>query len=112
MHRLGSLIFLIAVASSLVCGQAQPGSISIRARSAFPDEKVNPLTRKRFYLFAGGLAENKGMTDRVHNTPAQSRDCFYASQKASACLVDWLRQLNCESVFCRTVTQEDVGRVP
>jgi len=27
-------------------------------------------------------------------------------------MMDWLRAQNCESVFCRTVTQDDVGRVP
>jgi hypothetical protein len=70
------------------------------------------LARKRFFLYAGGLTENKALIDTLKATEITSRNCFYADAKASPCLITWLEEENCESPFCRKITEADVARVP
>ena len=104
------LLALLACASvPAVRAQAAPtvGSILIQGK---PVGKLS-LARKRFFLFRGGLAENAPLIDRIKNAKPVSRDCYYASAKASACFVAWLQQENCETPFCRVVKKEDIASV-
>ena len=48
--------------------------------------KVEKIKRKRFYLFRGGLAENKPLVDRIKTATPTSRNCFYCNAQASP---DW-----------------------
>lgn len=70
------------------------------------------LARKRFFLYSGTLSENKALVDAVKAADITSRNCYYAGAKASACLINWLEEENCESPFCRKITQDDVASVP
>lgn len=76
------------------------------------DRTTKPLTRKRFYLFAGGLTENKPLLDRLKTLEINSRDCFYVGLKASPCFLAWLRAENCETPFCRVIKRDDIAGVP
>ena len=42
----------------------------------------------------------------------RTRDCFYQSLGASEPLIKWLRQGDCESVYCREIEAADVEAVP
>ena len=74
--------------------------------------KQERLKRKRFYLFRGGLAENKALVDRLRSAEFVSRDCFYCGLKASAEFRAWLKVEDCESPFCREITADDAAKVP
>lgn len=104
---------ILAIACAVPASLAQVGAITIKGKGVKGLDKTrSPLARKRFYLFGGGLKENQPLIDRIKAAEITSRDCFYTEAKASACLIRWLQQENCESPFCRAVNQEDVARVP
>lgn len=80
-----------------------------RIRVAGKTEKV---TRKRFYLFRGGLEENKALVDRLRSAVYTSKDCYYCRVKASPEFVAWLKAQDCESPYCRSISEEDTKKVP
>lgn len=109
--RLSAILLVLTCASS-VRMSAPAGAIVIKGKGVKSADKTrSPLARKRFYLFAGGLKENQTLVDRIKATEIVSRDCYYTQAKASACLIRWLQEENCESPFCRTVKQTDVAQV-
>ncbi len=88
------------------------GSVLVRGKNVRGTDRTKiPLSRKRFYLFAGGLAKNKDIIDRIRASEITSRDCFYTGLQASPCFIAWLKQENCESPFCRGVKREDIQGV-
>lgn len=90
------------------------GSVVVKGRSvnAGDAKKTPSLTRKRFYIFAGDLKDNAALVDRIKGTEITSRNCYYSKLNASACFIDWLRQENCETPFCRPVERGDLANVP
>jgi hypothetical protein len=88
-----------------------PGALEVRSRVTIAG-KQEKLVRKRFYLFRGGLEENKTLVEKLKATDFISRDCFYTRLKASAQFICWLKTNNCESPYCRKVTKEDIESVP
>lgn len=78
------------------------GVIRLRVRPKV-DGKARGLARKRFFLVRGGLAENAALVERVNQRGIVSRDCFYREAGASEQLVAWLKEGDCESVYCREV---------
>lgn len=104
------LVPLFAVSSALA--QAVPsGSLEVTGRIKIGKE-TEKVTRKRFYLFRGGLADNKPLIDRLKAAKVDSRDCFYCNIKASREYIEWLKSGNCESPFCRSITAADIAKVP
>ena len=108
--RLGvSAVILAAAAAAQI---VQPlGSLEVSGRVKI-DGKQEKLSRKRFYLIRGGLAENKALVDRLGTAHIESRDCFYSRVEASPEFICWLRAENCESPYCRDISAEDIERVP
>lgn len=107
------LIVLGACALTVLPQRAGEGTILIKGRSVNAGDKDKPsLTRKRFFVFAGGLKDNAELVDRIRSAEITSRDCFYTEAGASPCLIKWLQEENCESVFCRKVEQSEIARVP
>ena len=108
-----ALLFTVPYTAAL--GQPRPtgaGAILVRGLGVKGTAGKPALARKRFFLYAGGLTENKALIDTLKATEITSRNCFYSEAKASPCLISWLEQENCESPFCRKVTEADVARVP
>jgi hypothetical protein len=73
------------------------------------------LSRKRFFLIKGSLEQNKSVVDEITRRSFISRDCFYRGAGASEQLINWLRENDCESVYCRELQPTDVegsGAVP
>lgn len=64
------------------------------------------LARKRFFLMRGSLDDNRNLIERIKQTTAPSRECYYRSKGASEALIRWLRENDCESVYCREVDEK------
>lgn len=104
------LVPLIAISSALA--QDTPkGSLEVTGRIKIGKE-TEKVTRKRFYLFRGGLGDNKPLIDRIKAAKVVSRDCFYCDLKASREYIEWLKTGNCESPFCRSISAADIAKVP
>ena len=73
------------------------------------------LSRKRFFLIKGSLEQNKTLVDEMLRRPFISRDCYYRGAGASEALINWLRDNDCESVYCRELQPGEVegpGAIP
>lgn len=110
----GSILFSLLVVPLLFCGKAaaqETGSLDVtgRVRIGKSQEKI---VRKRFYLFKGGLAANKELVERIKNSQSTTRDCFYCRLKASPEYIAWLAAEDCESPYCREITEKDIAKVP
>jgi hypothetical protein len=66
------------------------------------------LSRKRFFLIKGSLEQNKTLIEAMDRQPLTTRDCYYTRAGASASLLSWLKDNDCESVYCRELVAEDV----
>jgi hypothetical protein len=64
------------------------------------------LPRKRFFLVKGSLDENRNLIEKIKQTTAPSRECYYRRKGASEALIRWLRENDCESVYCREVEEK------
>ena len=66
------------------------------------------FSRKRFFLIKGSLEQNKSIAESIDQHRALTRDCYYTSIGASSALISWLKEGDCESVYCRGIEREDV----
>jgi hypothetical protein len=71
-------------------------------------EAPKGLSRKRFFLIKGSLEQNKSVLDELQRRPFISRDCYYRGAGASEQLLKWLRDNDCELVYCRELQPADV----
>jgi len=115
-----ALVFCVATLAMAQIPTAPPadarGVIRLRVRVATGDgAKAAGLSRKRFFLIKGSLEENKILIQNIEHQSVISRDCYYRGIGASDALIAWLKQKDCESVYCREVEPEDIdgaGAVP
>ncbi|HKY44644.1 MAG TPA: hypothetical protein VJM50_16255 [Pyrinomonadaceae bacterium] len=85
------------------------GVLRLRVRVKADDTaQMRGLARKRFFLIPGTLEQNRALIDAVERQPLVTRDCYYKKLSASAALIDWLKQADCESVHCRSVERDFV----
>jgi len=106
-------ILLLAVMAlmPLVIGhsQNQTGVLRLRARVKLSDATpLRGLARKRFFLVPGSLEQNRALIDAIERQPVVTRDCYYQKNGASPALIEWLKDADCESVYCREIEQEFV----
>lgn len=81
----------------------------IRLKVKFKSGDVTKeLARKRFFLIKGSLDENKSLIERFKQTEVMSRECYYRSKGASEALIKWLKDNDCDSVYCREVEEKYV----
>jgi hypothetical protein len=114
MQRVLCLAVLLVLAGLAIC-QTTPGPaangrgvIRLRVRVAVETPtKARGLSRKRFFLIKGTKEENKALLQSFEQRAPISRDCYYRGIGASEALLTWLRQSDCESVYCREVEQKD-----
>ena len=83
------------------------GVIRLRVRLKI-GEATRGLSRKRFFLIKGTLADNKALIESIEQRPVVSRDCYYRGIGASDALIHWLKENDCESVYCREVEEKDL----
>lgn len=110
----GVLLICLAV---IVLGQT-PAAVPAGARGVIrlrvrvgEGTKARGLSRKRFFLIKGSREDNKSLLQSIEQQPIVSRDCYYRSIGASEELITWLKQSDCESVYCREVEQKDIEGV-
>ncbi|HEY6189561.1 MAG TPA: hypothetical protein VIW80_18050 [Pyrinomonadaceae bacterium] len=113
------LRLLSALALGLLCvasGAAQspattpqtPTGVLIRLRVRPRVEgKERGLARKRFFLIRGGRAENQALIENLERSQPPSLECYYRSIGASEALIRWLKENDCESVYCREIDESD-----
>jgi hypothetical protein len=106
-----STIGFLALVATLVAHTQIPqtarGVIRLKVRYKSGDA-TRELPRKRFFLIKGSVDENKSLIERIKQTNMPSRGCYYQSNGASAALLKWLRDNDCESVYCREIEDKYV----
>lgn len=118
-HRISKRALSLALAfciTTLAIAQTQTtppsdsrGVVRLRVRVGIGDgAKAQGLARKRFYLIKGSLADNQSLIKRLDDQTVVSRDCYYRNIGASDALIAWLKQNDCESVYCREVEEKNI----
>jgi hypothetical protein len=79
--------------------------VKVKADDSAP---LRGLSRKRFFLIPGSLEQNRALLTAIEQQALTTRDCFYKKHGASAALIDWLRDGDCESVYCRSIEKDFV----
>jgi hypothetical protein len=104
LRALISLALLMAVTGVLAQQTSQTGVLRLRVRVKADDAApLRGLARKRFFLVPGTLEQNRPLIDAIERQPLATRDCYYKKLNASDALINWLKEGDCESVYCRTV---------
>jgi len=76
----------------------------IRLKVKFKSGDVTKeLPRKRFFLIKGSLGDNKTLIEKIKQTDVISRECYYRGKGASEALINWLKENDCDSVYCREI---------
>lgn len=83
------------------------GVLRLRVRVKLGDA-TRGLARKRFFLIKGSLEQNKALVETMQRQPLITRDCYYRQAGASNELINWLKENDCESVYCRELEAGDV----
>ena len=123
--RVGILlvVFLFAISPLLpICLAQTPAAPPVGARGVIRlrvrpkvGEATKGLSRKRFFLVKGTLEKNNTLIRTIEREPVISRDCYYRGIGASEALIRWLKDSDCESVYCREIEPQDIegaGAVP
>ena len=87
--------------------QVSRGVIRLKAKYK-TDGVTKELPRKRFFLIKGSLTDNKALIDSMKAGLSIARECYYRSLGASEALIKWLKDNDCESVYCRGIEEEYV----
>jgi hypothetical protein len=119
MKRSFIILLALLLALPLATGQSighsqnqtqQTGVLRLRARVKLSDSApLRGLARKRFFLVPGSLEQNRALVDAINAQPLVTRDCYYQKNGASPALIDWLKEADCESVYCREIEQDSVS---
>jgi hypothetical protein len=113
MLRTSAHILVLLLLTVLAVGQtssAPQGAVTVlrlRVRVKV-DDATKGLSRKRFFLIKGSLEQNKSVIDEMQRRAFTSRDCYYRGSGASEQLINWLRDNDCESVYCRELQPNEV----
>jgi hypothetical protein len=112
--RNSALVFTFLILAVWCVGQTSSalpegprGVLRLRVKVKLGDA-IKGLARKRFFLIKGSLEQNKALIEAMDRQPLTTRDCFYARAGATKELIDWLKENDCESVYCRELQSEDV----
>ncbi len=102
------LLFLIVLIPNLASTQSPQSRGVLRLRVRVKQgETTKNFGRKRFFLFKGGLEQNKKAIE-VDQQQFVSRDCYYQRAGASQPFRRWLDENDCETVYCREIQPQDV----
>ena len=104
-------LLLISMVAFAQTPAGSRGVIRLRVRVKTGDT-TKGLSRKRFFLIPGTLEQNKALVQAIENNSLSSRDCYYRSIGASDPLIKWLRDGDCESVYCREIEAAEIDAVP
>ena len=100
---------LLAVTGAWAQNQQTGTTAVLRLRVRVKSDDAAPLrglARKRFFLISGTLDQNRRIVEAIERQPLVTRDCYYKKLNASTALIDWLKDGDCESVYCRAVEKD------
>jgi hypothetical protein len=107
------LVFAVLLMVTVVLAQnqeppaRQTGVLRLRVRVKITETSpLRGLARKRFFLIPGTLEQNRTLIEAIEHQPLTTRDCYYTKLGASAALINWLKEGDCESVYCRGVEKD------
>ena len=108
-----ALVFLLVAPFVLAQNQQpatkQTGVLRLRVRvKADEAAPLRGLARKRFFLIPGTIEQNRALINAIEHQALMSRDCYYQKIGASAALINWLKEGDCESVYCRSIERDFV----
>ena len=106
----GAVIVTILPVSDLLSHAQTPqpasrGVIRLKVKYKTGDAPKE-LPRKRFFLIKGSLEENKVLIEKMKQAELISRECYYRNLGASEPLIKWLKDNDCESVYCREIEEK------
>lgn len=106
----GALIAVMLLCGDLLSNGQSPtaatrGVIRLKVKYKSGD-LTKELPRKRFFLIKGSLDQNKNLIERMKATAVVSRECYYRGHGASEALIKWLKNNDCESVYCRAIEEK------
>ena len=105
-----AILLMVTVVLAQQPAPRQTGVLRLRVRVKADDSApLRGLARKRFFLIPGTIEQNRGLIDSIERQALLSRDCYYQKIGASSALINWLRENDCESVYCRGIEQEFVS---
>jgi hypothetical protein len=103
------LVFALLLLVTVALAQTQTGVLRLRVRVKLDDNSpLRGLPRKRFFLIPGTLEQNRALLESIERQSLITRDCYYQKIGASTALIDWLKEGDCESVYCREVEKDFV----
>jgi len=104
-----TLLLMVTIVLAQQPAAQQTGVLRLRVRVKADDAApLRGLARKRFFLIPGTLEQNRALITAIEQQPFTTRDCYYRQHKASAELINWLKEGDCESVYCRSIETEFV----
>jgi hypothetical protein len=105
-----AVLVMVTVVLAQQPAARQTGVLRLRVRVKADDPApLRGLARKRFFLIPGTLEQNRALITAIEQQPLTTRDCYYRQHKASAELINWLKEGDCESVYCRSIEKEFVS---
>lgn len=107
---ISAVMFLTVLSMGQTPNELPPearGVVRLRVRIKV-GERMEGLSRKRFYLIKGSQEQNKALLQDLESRSVLSRDCYYQRVGASQQLIRWLKENDCESIYCREVEAKDV----
>src|SRR5574338_786881 len=105
-----TVLLMVAVVLAQQPAPRQTGVLRLRVRVKADDSApLKGLARKRFFLIPGTLEQNRALVTAIEQQQLTTRDCYYKQHGASAQLMAWLQEGDCESVYCRSIEQEFVS---
>ena len=105
-----TFLFCLLPFSFCLYAQANRGVVRLKVRYKSA-AGTKDLPRKRFFLIKGSLDENKALIEKAKQTEVMSRDCYYRAKGASAGLIKWLKDNDCESPYCRDIEEKYLNGV-
>jgi len=104
-----AILLMVTVVLAQQPTAQQTGVLRLRVRVKADDAApLKGLARKRFFLIPGTLEQNRTLVTAIEQQPLTTRDCYYKQHHASAQLISWLQEGDCESVYCRSIENEFV----
>jgi len=105
-----ALLLMVTVALAQEPAAKQTGVLRLRVKVKADDSApLRSLARKRFFLIPGTLEQNRALINAIEQQPLTTRDCYYKQHGASTELINWLKDGDCESVYCRSVEKDFVS---
>jgi hypothetical protein len=99
------LLFTFSFFLSAQTPTASRGVIRLKVKFKSGDV-TKELPRKRFFLIKGSLGDNKTLIEKIKQTDVMSRECYYRGKGASEALINWLKDNDCDSVYCREIERK------